>query len=117
MITDVAFFCYPVPDVPTARRFYEEVLGLKVEHNFQDQWIEYGVNGATLAITTKDNEHTPGLTGGVIAFEVDDLDAFIARLRQKDVRFKGEPTATPVCRFAVITDPDGNEIIIHKRNA
>jgi len=117
MIKDVAFFCYPVASLPAARRFYEDVLGLKLEHNFQDQWLEYGINGVTLAITTKDNEHTPGLTGGIIAFEVDDLDAFAARLREKQVKFKGEATTTPVCRFAVITDPDGNEIIIHKRNA
>ena len=26
-----------------------------------------------------------------------------------------ETYKTPVCRFAVIADPDGNEIIIHKR--
>lgn len=117
MIKEIAFFCYPVADIPAARRFYEDVLGLKLEQNFQDQWIEYGVNGATLAITTKDDEHTPGLTGGMVAFEVDDLDAFVARLREHQVRFKHEPMSTPVCRFAVITDPDGNQIIIHKRNA
>ena len=117
MIKEIAFFCYPVADIPAARRFYEGVLGLKLEQNFQDQWIEYGVNGATLAITTKDDEHTPGLTGGMVAFEVDDLDAFVTRLREKQVRFKHEPVSTPVCRFAVITDPDGNQIIIHKRNA
>ena len=52
-----------------------------------------------------------------VAFEVDDLDAFAARLREKQVKFKGEPVSTPVCRFAVITDPDGNQIILHKRNA
>jgi catechol 2,3-dioxygenase-like lactoylglutathione lyase family enzyme len=82
VIKDVAFFCYPVASIPASRRFYEEVLGLKLEHNFQDQWLEYDINGSTLAITTKDNEHTPGLTGGIIAFEVDDLDASVARLRE-----------------------------------
>jgi predicted enzyme related to lactoylglutathione lyase len=116
MITEVAFFCYPVANIPAARQFYENVLGLKLEHSFQDQWLEYGINGTTLAITTMDEAHKPGLTGAVIAFEVDDLDAFISNLREQQVRFKGELTSTPVCRFAVITDPDGNEIILHKRN-
>ena len=89
---------------------------MKLEHNFGDQWLEYDINGATLAITTMDKEHAPGLLGGVIAFEVDDLDAFVARLREKQAKFRREPMSTPVCRMAIITDPDGNEIIIHKRN-
>jgi predicted enzyme related to lactoylglutathione lyase len=116
VIKEIAFFCYPVSTMPAARRFYEEVLALKVTHNFADQWLEYDVNGVTLAITTMDAEHTPGLAGGVIAFEVDDLDAFVTDLRARQVKFKREPMSTPVCRFAVIADPDGNQIILHKRN-
>jgi predicted enzyme related to lactoylglutathione lyase len=26
-------------------------------------------------------------------------------------------TDTPVCRFAILCDPDGNKIMIHKRKA
>jgi predicted enzyme related to lactoylglutathione lyase len=117
MITDVAFFCYPVSSIPAARCFYEEVLGLKLEHNFGDQWLEYDIHGTTLAITTMDKEHTPGLKAGVLAFEVDDLDKFVAQLKEKQIRLLREPMSTPVCRLAVIADPDGNEIILHKRNA
>ena len=117
MILDLAFFCYPVADVPRARRFYEEILGLKLEHNFGDQWLEYNISGTTFAITSMDTTHKPGLKGGLVAFEVDDLDAFVAQLKEKQVRFVRETITTPVCRLAVISDPDGNEIIIHKRNA
>jgi catechol 2,3-dioxygenase-like lactoylglutathione lyase family enzyme len=117
MIREVAFFCYPVADVPQARRFYEDILGLKLAHNFRDEWLEYDISGTTLAITSPDATHKPGLTGGVMAFEVDDLDAFVARLKEKQVRFVRETMATPVCRVAAISDPDGNEIIIHKRNS
>jgi catechol 2,3-dioxygenase-like lactoylglutathione lyase family enzyme len=116
VITEIAFFCYPVSSIPAARRFYEEVLGLQLAHNFADEWLEYDLQGVTLAITTLDKEHAPGRSGGVIAFEVDDLDAFVAGLRSKQVKFKREPMSTPVCRAAVINDPDGNEIILHKRN-
>jgi predicted enzyme related to lactoylglutathione lyase len=28
-----------------------------------------------------------------------------------------EVTDSPVCRFAIIFDPDGNKILIHKRKA
>ena len=117
MVTEVAFFCYPVSSIPAARRFYEEVLGLRLAHNFADQWLEYDINGSTLAITTLDPGHTPGLKGGIIGLEVDDLDEFVEHLKRKQAGLVREPISTPVCRLAVVADPDGNEIIIHKRGA
>jgi len=53
MLTGIAFYVYPVSDMARARRFYEEVLDLKVESNFGDEWIEYGIGGGTFAITTE----------------------------------------------------------------
>ena len=41
MITSIAFFVYPVRDIATSRRFYEDILGLKLATNFRDEWIEY----------------------------------------------------------------------------
>jgi predicted enzyme related to lactoylglutathione lyase len=58
---------------------------------------------------------TPG-KGAEIAFELDDLDIFLHRLKQHNVPFVREAFATPVCRMAVVADPDGNNIIIHKRH-
>jgi len=116
MITEIAFFTSPVSDVPRARRFYEGVLGLRMTSNFQDAWIEYDIGASTFAIAQADDQHKPALRGGAIAFEVDDFDAEVQRLRSAGVRFVVEPSPTPVCRLAIIADPDGNEIIIHKRN-
>ena len=117
MITAIAFFVYPVRDVARARHFYEDILGLKLETNFRDEWIEYDVNGSTFAITTMDPTHEAGAKGGAIAFEVDDLDQTLSRLKEQQVKFVLETTETSVCRFAVVADPDGNEVIIHKRKA
>jgi predicted enzyme related to lactoylglutathione lyase len=39
----------------------------------------------------------------------------VARLRQSGATFRREITETPVCRFAVVLDPDGSEILLHKR--
>ncbi|HOY56675.1 MAG TPA: VOC family protein [Verrucomicrobiota bacterium] len=117
MITSIAFTVYPVKDMAAARRFYENALGLKVEMNFQDVWVEYDIAGGTFAITTMDERHRPGANGAVVALEVDDLDACVAALKSKGVAFVQEPMATPVCRLAVISDPDGNDVIIHRRNA
>jgi predicted enzyme related to lactoylglutathione lyase len=117
MITEIAFFTFPVADVPRARRFYEGVLGLKMTHSFQDAWIEYDIGASTFAIAQADAEHRPALKGGAIAFEVDDFDTELMRLKDAGARFVVEPSSTPVCRLAILADPDGNEIIIHKRNA
>ena len=46
----------------------------------------------------------------------EDFDAAVAHLKQRDVKFRIEPLATPVCRMAMIFDPDGNSLCIHKRN-
>jgi len=117
MITEIAFYVYPVSDMARARRFYEEVLNLKVESNFDEEWIEYGMGNGTFAITTMDLDHKPGVHGGVIAFEVLDLERTLNRFKELDVRFVREVFATPVCRMAIVADPDGNHIIVHKRNA
>ena len=115
MITSVAFFCYPVTNIAKAREFYEAILGLKFESDFGNDWVEYDVNGSTFAITTMDTTHIAGAKGGVVAFEVDDLDATIRDLQKNKVKFVSGPGESPVCRFAVIADPDGNEVIVHKR--
>lgn len=117
MITEIAFYVYPVSDMARARRFYEEVLILKLESNVGDEWIEYSVGNGTFAITTMDLEHKPGVHGGVIAFEVLDLDPTLNRFKELGVPFVREVFATPVCRMAIVADPDGNHIFIHKRTA
>lgn len=117
MITEIAFYVYPVTDMPRARKFYEETLGLKVSSNFRDEWIEYDIGAGTFAITSADLNHKPGLRGGLIAFEVEDFDTAIRLLRERGAPFVLEPTPTPVCRFAILADPDGNHVSIHKRNA
>jgi predicted enzyme related to lactoylglutathione lyase len=78
--------------------------------------VEYDLAGATFAITTTDMGHSPGAKGGVVAFEVSDLDAFVHKMKGRAVSFITEAFDTPVCRMAVIEDPDGNHITIHKRH-
>ncbi len=117
MITSIAFTVYSVSDMAAARRFYEGVLKLSCSSNFRDEWIEYDLGESTFAITTIDMGHTPGAPGGVVAFEVTDLDAFVQGLKQSGVPFVVEPMETGVCRMAVIQDPDRNHLTIHKRHA
>jgi len=116
MIKSVAFIVYPVKDIARARKFYEDTLGLKLTQNFQDDWLEYDVGDTTFAITSMDITHVAGAKDAVVAFEMDDLDQSVNRLKQLSVPFVLDTYTTPVCRLAVVSDPDGNEIIIHKRD-
>ncbi len=116
MITSIAFTVYPVSHMERARAFYEHVLGLHMSHNYQDVWVEYDIGASTFAITTTEMGHIPGAKGAIVAFEVSDLDAFIHKMKERAVSFVMEAFDTPVCRMAVIEDPDGNHITIHKRH-
>lgn len=117
MIRSIAFFVYPVSDMARAQAFYEGVLGLKRGMDFRGEWVEYDLGDTTFAITTMDLGHKPGARGGTVAFEVDDLDAFVTGLEAKGVRMPKGIIVTPVCRLAITEDPDGNQVILHKRHA
>ena len=120
-INELAFFAYTITDVPRSRAFYEGLLGLTPAMQYEQgdtAWIEYELGNATLGIgKTGSDQWAPSRNGGSAAFEVDDFDAAIAHLREKGVTFYLEPGTSPVCRYAVIADPDGNSLLIHKRNA
>lgn len=115
---EIAFTGYPVTDLPRARRFYETTLGLKPSMVFgseKEAWVEYDLGPATLAISNMAPNWKPSADGASVALEVEDFDAAIAWLKQQAVLFRVDPFPTPVCRMAVIADPDGNSITIHKR--
>ena len=119
-ITEIAFTGYPVTDLARAQAFYEGVLHLKQSASFGVdgvQWIEYDVGPSTIAITNMSPEWKPSPSGPAIAFEVADFDAAIAALRAASAKFMIEPTESPGCKLAVILDPDGNSLAIHKRKA
>ena len=115
LIKHVAFFAYPVSDIPRARSFYEGVLGLRLAQNFRDEWLEYDVAGTTFALTTMVPDRTPGAHGGFLALEVDDLDSWATHLKAKGTPFLLDLTDTPVCRMLVVADPDGNGVTLHAR--
>ncbi len=54
--------------------------------------------------------------GGTIAFEVEDLDALIAKLKSKGATFLGGVVHGPNCRMITCLDTEGNSIILHQLN-
>ena len=114
-ISNIAFVGIPVSDIARARKFYEDVLGLKATDEMMGgKWVEYAVGNNTLAIANVGEQWTPSDQGTAAAIEVEDFDEAIKRLKERQVRFAAEPFETPCCHMAVVQDPDGNKLIIHK---
>ena len=117
-ITEIAFTGTPVTDIKRARAFYEGVLGLKPSmESAGGMWVEYEIGNGTFGIGCYGEVWKPSPDGTCIAFEVDDLDAELSQLKSHGVQFAMEAMDSPICRFAIICDPDGNRILIHKRKA
>ncbi len=119
-VIELAFCCYAVTDMKRAREFYEGVLNLKattVTDSGHNQWVEYEFGPYALAIGCAPGMFKPSPDGCAAALEVEDFDAAIKQLRESNVKFRMEPMDCPSCRMAMIFDPDGNTICIHKRNA
>ena len=114
-INAIGFVAIPVTDISRARKFYEEVLELRLSDQMMGgRWIEYLVGADTLAIANVSDTWRPSDQGTGAAFEVDDFEHAIKRLKERHVPFVAEPFETPCCHMAVVQDPDGNKLIIHK---
>ena len=102
MLKKVAFTMYPVKDPKRARAFYEGTLGLKVgSHSPDGVWTEYDLpGGGCLALYATKDIQPSASAGGSLAFEVDDLDVLVARLKAAGVQFKADEIKSPVCRMA-----------------
>ena len=77
-------------------------------------WIEYDIGAGTLGIGQAEG-WKPSPDGCTVALEVENFDEAIAHVKDAGVPIKMGPFETPVCHMAMIADPDGNTVIIHKR--
>ncbi|MEJ5979612.1 VOC family protein [Novosphingobium sp. PS1R-30] len=116
MLRKVAFTMYPVTDMAAARAFYEGPLGLLTASSPTTPWVEYDLpGGGCFAITTVLSDAPSASAGGTIAFEVEDIEALVARLRSSGVRLAGEALIKgPHCWMMTCFDPDGNSVLLHQ---
>ena len=115
MIKEVAFVAIAVTDTERARKFYQETLGLKPSTSaMEGAWVEYEIGPMTIGVGCHP-DWKPSRDGTTIAFEVDDIDTEIARLKKQGVTFDMEKLETPVCWMAQFRDPDGNKLVVHQR--
>lgn len=116
MIKSIGFVSYPVKDMDRARKFYEEVFGLVPSPEFDGSsgsWIEYAIGDSALALGKMDGWEPSG-QGPALAFEVENFDEAIAKLKEAGAKFVTEPMDFPNCKMAQVQDSEGNGITIHK---
>ena len=112
---EIAFTAYAVTDLARSRKFYEEVLGLQPSRLIEGvPFVEYNIGPGTLAIGVNE-KWQPSRDGATAALEVADFEEAVAHLNEHGVEFEMGPLETPVCHMAVLRDPDGGKIVIHKR--
>ena len=118
-VKELAFVFHPVTDIARARKFYEDLLGLKVglkvEFSPGQWWVEYDLAGQALAIS---NTPPPGSKPQASVYlEVADLDAALASVRAAGATIAHDIMDFPPCRMFAVKDPDGNQIGLHQRKA
>lgn len=114
MVKSVAFVVYPVADLERAKTFYRDAVGLGEPHTLHERWVEFDVGGTTFALATGGEElGMPPGSGFSIAFETQDFEAALKRLKEKGGQVD-EPFEAPTCRAFFAKDPDGNRFALHQ---
>ena len=114
-VEHVDFVSFFTQDIPRAKRFYSDVLGLEIETEGASD-MEFRVGQVTLDIfdpSSIGQPFAPSPAG--IALRVPDVETVRGELEAKGVVFDGETIETSVCRQAWFKDPDGNALMLHRR--
>ena len=114
-VEHVDFVSFLTQDIPRAKHFYSDVLGLEIETQSESD-MEFRAGQVTLDIfdpSSIGRPFAPSPAG--MALRVQDVDAARVELEQKGVVFDGDTVQTSVCRMAFFKDPDGNALMLHRR--
>ena len=113
-ITGVGGICFKARDPKALVAWYRDVLGLPIEA-WGGAALRYDAPGhppavAWSAMPASTSYFSPSTGDLMINYAVDDMDAFLARLRAKGVAALKRTDDDPSGRFAWILDPEGNKI-------
>jgi catechol 2,3-dioxygenase-like lactoylglutathione lyase family enzyme len=115
-ITKVDTVGVPSQDTERSRRFYVETLGLRPDER---SWNEFWVGETCFAIwePARFGMQFEPQKNGIALLRVDDVADARAELEAKGVEFQGDTVDTGVCHMATFADPDGNQLVLHRRYA
>ena len=112
------FISVPVTEMERATGFYRDTLGLEqiAEGGFPE--FRLGDNGFLYLLSLEAigaafrGPHDAGF-----ALRVADVHEARKELEEKGVQFNGDVLDTGVCHMAFFADPDGNQLVLHRRYA
>ena len=110
----VDFINVPTRDATRAFAWYHEVLGLPLDPNNSEELRAGQVTVTFWEPEGEGFEFKPDVGG--FAVRVADVEEAKAELEAKGVECVGSGD-TGVCKMAVVLDPDGNAVILHRRYA
>jgi catechol 2,3-dioxygenase-like lactoylglutathione lyase family enzyme len=116
-VQEVDFVSVLTQDIARAKQFYAETLGLPIETEGEND-MEFTLGQVTLDVfnpSSVGQEFAPSPAG--IAIRVADVAEARTELERKGVQFDGDIVDTGVCHFAFFKDPDGNQLMLHRRYA
>jgi catechol 2,3-dioxygenase-like lactoylglutathione lyase family enzyme len=116
VIERLDFLGVPTQNPERSRAFYRDVLGLRPdEHAEWEQWA----GDTCFGIWEPEKQGMPFVAqkGNPWPLRCDDVAEMRAELEAKGVRFFGDTLDTGVCHMAIFADPDGNELMLHRRYA
>ncbi len=93
-------------DLDRQREFYEKRLGLSVAHAEGD-WVAFALQGASLAIQRAEAGAPAQLQLAITASPLEDK---LATFRARGAQAEGDITQSPLCRMAIVRDPEGNRV-------
>jgi catechol 2,3-dioxygenase-like lactoylglutathione lyase family enzyme len=112
------FVSVPVTDMERATSFYRDTLGL--EQVSDGGWPEFQL-GENVSLYLMDpngiGQTFQGPHTAHIALRVPDVAETRQELEGRGVAFDGEVLDTGVCHMAFFKDPDGNQLMLHRRYA
>ena len=117
-VRGVDFVAHYVPNLPEAVTFYKDMLGLKMELYKEDwNWAEFSVPPITLVLfgLYPGAPLKNGKGGSGLALAVKDVDQAIEELKEKGIDIEWGPNELSACHVAMISDPGGNPIFLHRR--
>ena len=114
MIERTDFVGIPSRDAQRSRQFYGEILGLRPDPHSE---YEFWAGNTCFAIWEPERygiSFAPQKNAAP-ALGVDDVEAVRKQLEAQGVTFNGETFDTGVCHMAPFEDPDGNDLMLHRR--
>jgi catechol 2,3-dioxygenase-like lactoylglutathione lyase family enzyme len=112
------FISVPVTNLERSAAWYRDTLG--VEQIGEGAWPEFqlGENVSLYLLDpTNIGQEFRGPHTSSIALRVPDVEQARGELESRGVEFRGETFDTGVCHMAFFSDPDGNELMLHRRYA